>query len=577
MNQKCSQCESHSPKNYSAPQTGMFTCPMHPEILQDRPGACPICGMALEPIGINDEAEQADYKEMRLRFIVALIFTAPVVYLAMSHTLGWLQLLLSLPVIFWSGGFIFSRAWNSVLNKQLNMFSLIAIGVGAAFFYSIVALIFPQFFPENFKVDGAAPLYFESATMITLLVLLGQVLELKARSQTNRALKSLLARAPLNAWLIGNGKERQIPLAEVQVGNLLRVKPGENIPVDGTVVEGGSDVNESMMTGESIPVEKKPGDPVTGGTQNQNGSFLMKAEKVGSDTVLAKIILMVSQAQRSRAPIQGLADKVSEYFVPAVVVIALLTFFAWSLLGPTPAYVHALINSVAVLIIACPCALGLATPMSLMVGLGEGAKKGILIKNGDALEALEKVDVIILDKTGTLTEGTPFVVEVIVFSPFNTDALIHTAASLEQYSEHPIARAITLEAAKRNITLSQAQDFLATSGKGVSGTVDGAQITIAATDPNSSEAHSHRKKGETALSIYINKTLAGIIIIADVIKQTTPMALQDLHNLGLRVVMLTGDNADTAKSIAEKLHIEQYHGSVSTEMKLEDCEAHQNE
>lgn len=577
MNHKCSHCESHQNKTVDTHHIGMFTCPMHPEIVQDKPGACPICGMALEPMGVDEEAEVVEYKAMRLKFIIAASFTLPLVYLAMTHTFGWLQFLLSIPVIFWAGGFFFVRAWNSLISCQLNMFSLIALGVGASFIYSLAALAVPGFFPENFKIHGTVPLYFETAAMITTLVLLGQVLELKARSHTNAAMKALLANAPQYAWIVEEENERQIPTSDVKVADLLRVKPGDNIPVDGVVIQGNSYVNEAMITGESMPVEKNPEDPVIGGTQNQNGSFLMRAEKVGSDTTLAKIIRMVSEAQRSRAPIQGLADKVSEYFVPAVVFVALLTFLIWSFFGPPPAYAHALVNSVAVLIIACPCALGLATPMSLMVGLGEGAKKGILIKNGEALETLEKIDVLLVDKTGTLTAGTPYVVEVIPEPPFNAEALIHFAASLERNSEHPIAHAITQKARELAIPISTTENFIATSGKGVSGSIDGSLVSIIAADPGSSEAKKYRAKGETALSVYINNSHAGMIIISDLVKTTTPSALQAIKALGIKIVMLTGDNADTAGAFAKKLHIEEYHGNVTPKMKLEYVQAQQKD
>lgn len=572
MAEKCCHEGHKKIQNVNANHAGMYTCPMHPEVLQKGPGVCPICGMNLEPILVDESAELAEYKKFRFRFIVALLFTLPILYLAMTHGYGWLQALLCLPVLFWAGGFIFSRAIISFRTMQLNMFSLIAIGVGAAYLYSLISLAAKDFLPEAIKVNGHAPLYFETAAMITLLVILGQVFELKARSKTNKALKALMARAPQNAWKVvpsgeggAFGQEIQIPLSDVVEGDFLRVKPGDNIPVDGIIVEGSSAVDEAMISGEPLPVDKTVGDAVTAGTQNQNGSFVMKAEKVGSATMLARIIHLVSEAQRSQAPIQRIADTVSGYFVPIVVAIAVLTFILWVALGPSPSFTYALMNSVAVLIIACPCALGLATPMSIMVGLGEGAKQGVLIKNADALERLEKTTVLLVDKTGTLTQGKPQVVDVIPNSTErNPKQLLSLAASLEQYSEHPLAHAVLSAAKAQGVSFSSAENFIATPGKGISGTVNGDTVSIVA-----AEAAAFRELGQTALSIIINDSPAGTIAIADAIKETSAGAVEALHALGIRVVVLSGDHPATVKAVAGILKIDEYHGHVNPEMKLE--------
>lgn len=577
MHEHCSHCKSSSTTSYSVDPNALFTCPMHPEILQTGPGTCPICGMNLEPLIADEVAEASEYKDMRLRFIIAFLFTLPVLYLGMTHQLGWVQLVFSIPVLFWSGGFIFTRARQSLTTWQLNMFSLIGLGVAAAFLYSLIMLIAPDFLPDSFKVRGVAPLYFETATMITLLVILGQVLELKARTQTNQALKALMARAPHFAWKVqrapdGEGftDENQIPLSSVMVGDFLRVKPGENIPVDGEIVEGSSAIDESMMSGEPIPVDKTIGDDVTGGTQNQQGSFIMRAKKVGSDTMLSKIIAMVAEAQRSRAPIQSIADTVAGYFVPAVIAVAVATFIIWAFWGPSPSLTYGLMNGIAVLIIACPCALGLATPMSIMVGLGEGAKQGILIKNADALERLEKGNLLIVDKTGTLTEGKPHVVNILSdLAVTNEEHLLQMAASLEQYSEHPIAHAILSEARAQSLPLSSAKNFQSTTGKGISGEVDGVKIEVQAAHPASAEAAALRNLGQTALSVSFNGAAAGQIAVADPIKASTPSAIKALHDLKIRIVILSGDHPATVKAVAEKLHIDEYHGNVSPEMKLE--------
>jgi Cu+-exporting ATPase len=535
---------------------------MHPEIVQDHPGSCPICGMSLEPVGVDTAAEESEYKAMLHKFLAALALTVPLLYLGMTHQLGWLQCALASLVIFWCGGIFFVRGWQSIRSRQLNMFSLIAIGVGAAFVYSIAALYFGDQLPEPFKFQGRVPLYFETAATITTLVLLGQVLELKARTHTNKALKALLAKAPPMAWR----GDVQIPVAEVVVGDILRVKPGEVIPVDGVITEGSSAVDEAMLSGEPIPVDKTVGDKVTGGTLNQNGSFLMRAEKVGQETVLARIIQMVAEAQRSRAPIQSLADLISGYFVPVVVIVAIITLLLWLLLGPAPAAIYALMNSIAVLIIACPCALGLATPMSMMVGLGAGAKEGILIKDAAALERLETTAIVIVDKTGTLTLGKPTVVAVSPTSDVPADELLKLAASVENHSEHPIAHAIVSAANEKGIAFYQVKNFKATVGRGVSGTIDGADVRVVAS--KSSEVESNRARGETVLEVLKDKKSLGWISIADPIKESSYHAIKELHQMELRVVILSGDNPVTVKAIAEKLGVDEFHGDVSPQDKL---------
>lgn len=541
---------------------GMFTCPMHPEIVQDHPGSCPICGMSLEPVGIDTAAEESEYKAMLYKFLVALALTIPLLYLGMTHQLGWLQCALASLVIFWSGGIFFIRGWQSIRNRQLNMFSLIAIGVGAAYIYSIAALYFGDQLPEPFKFQGSVPLYFETAAMITTLVLLGQVLELKARTHTNKALKALLAKSPPTAWK----GDVQIPVADVVVGDILRVKPGEVIPVDGVITEGSSAVDESMLSGEPIPVDKTVGDKVTGGTINQNGSFLMRAEKVGNETVLSRIIQMVAEAQRSRAPIQSLADLISGYFVPIVVIVAIITLLLWLLLGPAPAAIYALMNSIAVLIIACPCALGLATPMSMMVGLGAGAKEGILIKDAAALERLETTAIVIVDKTGTLTLGKPTVVAISPSDGMSPDELLKLAASIENNSEHPIAHAIVSAANEKGIAFYQVKNFKATVGRGVSGTIDGADVRVVASKSPDMEAN--RARGETVLEVLRDKKSLGWISIADPIKESSYHAIKELHQMELRVVILSGDNPTTVKAVADKLGVDEYHGDVSPQDKL---------
>lgn len=557
----------------------IYTCPMHPEIQQDHPGICPICGMALEPREPNIE-DDSETRDMVRRFWIGFILTIPVLLLSMMNTLPFLkeaasgvseqlshvlQLILSTPVVLWAGWPFFERAWYSLVNRSLNMFTLIALGIGAAYFYSVVAVLFPQIFPDSFKDNGELFVYFEAASVITVLVLLGQVLELKAKNRTSRAIKALLEHAAKTAHVIEDGKEREVPIEQVNIGDLLRVKPGEKIPVDGEVVEGDSYVDESMMTGEPIPVEKKAKDWVTGSTMNQTGSFLMVAKRVGSDTMLAKIVQMVSEAQRSRAPIQQLADVVSGYFVPAVVAVSIVTFMIWGMFGPEPRYVYALVNAVAVLIIACPCALGLATPMSIMVGIGRGAEMGVLIKNAAALEMLEKVNCVMMDKTGTLTEGKPRITTIFPASGWNESELLRLAAAVEKNSEHPLGQAIVHEAVERNLTIPDVQQFQSITGGGVSGIVDGKKIRVGKpelAENNQAQINELQKQAQTIIFVTIDGQPAGFFAAADPIKKTTPNAIKELHRLGIKVVMLTGDHESTAKAVAAKLNIDEVHAGV---------------
>ena len=572
-----------------------YTCPMHPEIVRDEPGFCPICGMALEPKTVTGEEGNEELVDMTRRFKAGLILTVPLLLLAMSDLipgqpvqhalpmrfLNYIQLALATPVVLWGGWPFFRRGWASIVNRSLNMFTLIAIGTGVAYWYSVVATFFPEWFPASFRTHGGeVGVYFEVAAAITVLVLMGQVLELRARSQTSSAIKALLGLAPKTARIIReDGNEEDVPLADIKPGERLRVRPGEKVPVDGVVLEGSSLIDESMITGEPIPVEKGSGDKVTGGTVNSTGSFIMKAERVGSETLLAQIVRMVSEAQRSRAPIQRLADAVSSYFVPAVLVTAVITFIVWSLVGPEPRLAHALVNAVAVLIIACPCALGLATPMSIMVGTGRGATAGVLIKNAEALEVMEKIDTLIVDKTGTLTEGKPRLTSVVPLPHTNESELLRLAASLERVSEHPLAAAIVTGAQQRGVNLSEAKDAQAIPGKGVVGKVEGyavalgnskllEQLSIEASDLVE-RADALRKEGETAMFVSVDGRPAGLLGVADPIKESTPEAIRALHDEGIRVVMLTGDNRTTAEVVARKLGIDQVEADVLPEQKRE--------
>ena len=570
----------------------IYTCPMHPEIRQVGPGSCPICGMALEPVVVTaDSAPSAELADMTLRFWVGLALAVPVFILEMGeHMIGkghllppsisnWVQLALATPVVLWAGWPFFERGWASLKSRNLNMFTLIAMGTGVAWGYSVVATLLPTAFPAAFRgMDGSVPVYFEAAAVITVLVLLGQVLELRAREQTSGAIKALLHLAPKQASRVSaDGTDEVVSLESIVVGDRLRVKPGETVPVDGTINEGRSSLDESMVTGESMPVKKETGDKVIGGTMNQTGSFIMLAETVGRDTVLSQIVQMVAKAQRSRAPIQRLADQVAGWFVPLVIGTAIAAFIVWSIWGPAPRMAFALIAAVSVLIIACPCALGLATPMSIMVGVGRGAQTGVLIKNAEALERLEKVDTIVIDKTGTLTEGRPSVMAVKVAQGIGEDDLLRLTASIEKSSQHPLGAAIIRAANERKLKLSDVTEFDAPSGKGVSGTVDGKRLIIGnariikeagiLTQEFDGEADSIRKQGATSIYIAIDGKLCGMIGLADAIKPSTLGAIEALQAAGLRVVMLTGDNAVTAKAVADKLGITEVEADVLPEQK----------
>ena len=574
-----------------------YVCPMHPEIVRSEPGSCPICGMALEPRTVTLEEEtNPELVDMTRRFWVSVVLSAPIAFLAMSdmipgqpvqriaspQILNWLQLGLATPVVFWCGWPFFQRGWTSIVNRSLNMFTLIAVGVGTAYVYSLVATLFPNLFPRSFRGHtGEVGVYFDAAAVITTLVLLGQVLELRARSKTSRAIKALLGLAPKTARLErDDGSEEDVPLERVKPGDRLRVRPGEKVPVDGIVTEGATSVDESMITGEPIPVEKTKGSKVTGGTVNGTGSFIMQAERVGSDTLLAQIVRMVAEAQRSRAPIQKLADVVAGYFVPAVVLVAVLTFIIWSLFGPEPTMAYALVNAVAVLIIACPCALGLATPMSIMVGTGRGATAGVLIKNAEALEVLEKIDTLVVDKTGTLTEGKPRLVSVIPVRGQDEGELLYLAASLERGSEHPLAEAIVQGAEERGVKLAETREFRSITGKGVVGSVDGKNIAlgnailleemnIKAGELWWGQSEELRKEGQTVMYVVVDGAIAGLLGVADPVKQSTPEAIELLHEDGIKIVMLTGDSRTTAEAVAKRLGIDQIQAEVLPEQKVE--------
>ena len=559
-----------------------YTCPMHSQIVRNEPGNCPICGMTLEPVTVTVDETNPELDSMTRRFWVSAALTLPLLGIMVSDILpshvlrhllkgqvvGWFELAIATPVVAWGGWPFFQRGGTSIITLNLNMFTLILIGAGSAYLYSVVAVALPQFFPSSFRdMSGQLGLYFEAAAVIIVLVLLGQVLELRARSQTSGAIKALLGLAPKTARRIAaNGTEQDVDLNVIQVGDKLRVRPGEKVPTDGMVVEGNSSVDESMVSGEPIPVEKMVDAKVTGGTINGTGSFVMKTERVGADTLLAQIVKMVSEAQRSRAPIQRLADVVASYFVPAVLLSAVITFVVWAVYGPQPHYAHALVNAVAVLIIACPCALGLATPMAIMVGTGRGAREGVLISNAEALELLEKIDTLVVDKTGTLTEGRPKVTELIAAEGVTDAELLQAAASLEKASEHPLAAAILAAAKEKNIDLVAIDGFLSVTGKGVKGNLNGKQVAIgnaalmtdfgASPESLRTRAEALQTEGRTVMYIALGRTFAGLIAVADPIKDSTPEAIEKLKREGIKVVMVTGDNHATAEAVALKLGID---------------------
>jgi heavy metal translocating P-type ATPase len=594
-------CCHHEPSTASATPSAagtIYTCPMHPEVERNAPGACPICGMALEPktISAANLEDDSELTDMTRRLWIGAALTLPVFLLAMSHLIPnapawmsgdfsrWIQFALTTPVVLWAGWPFFVRGWRSILSGHLNMFTLIAIGVGVAWLYSCVALFFPGLFPPSMAHHEKPGLYFEAAAMITVLVLVGQVLELRARGRTGHAIRRLLDLTPPTARLVRNGEERDVPLAEVKTGDRLRVRPGEKIPVDGILLDGRTTVNESMITGEALPVEKGGGDKVIGGTLNNTGSFVVEAERVGDETVLAQIVRMVSEAQRSRAPIQRLADLVAGYFVPAVLFVAFVTFVVWLWLGPEPRLAYAVVNAVAVLIIACPCALGLATPMSIMVGVGRGAHAGVLVKNAGALELMEKVTTLVVDKTGTLTEGKPRVTKVVTAAGQTEDDLLAAAASAEQQSEHPLASAIVQTARERKVSFENVEEFSSTTGGGVIASKGGTKILvgqpgflrangISGLENLEAQARDLQAEGQTVIFVAINGSAAGIIAISDPIKPSTTGAIQELRRLGLKVIMLTGDNERTATAVAKKLGIDQVEAGVAPKDKHERIEA----
>jgi len=593
------------PLNLSASQTKVeYTCPMHPEIVRDAPGSCPICGMALEPRTVTlDEPENPELREMTRRFWLSLVLTLPLLLIGMSEFVpsldlegimsmrawSWLELALATPVVLWGAAPFFVRAWQSLVNRSLNMFSLIGLGVSVAYVFSVIAVIWPSLFPASFRdASGGVPVYFEAAAVITTLVLLGQVLELRARRRTGAAIKSLLGLAPKTARRIRNdGSDEDVPLDQIKRGDKLRVRPGEKVPVDGVVIEGSSAVDESMVTGEPMPVAKGAGDKVIGATVNATGSFVMQAERVGAETLLAQIVQMVAEAQRSRAPIQKLADRVSAYFVPAVVAIAGLTFFAWSIWGPQPRMAYGLVNAVAVLIIACPCALGLATPMSIMVATGKAAQSGVLFRNAEAIEVLREIDTLVVDKTGTLTEGKPKLVSILSAPGFDERKLLQLAASLERGSEHPLAAAIVSGAAERGIELITASDFASITGKGVTGVVGGQRVGLGnralieelGVDVQELEdqAMELRGLGQTVMYLSVEGKAMGLLAVADPIKDSTAKAIKELQHENIRIVMLTGDSEATARAVASKLNLDDVFAEVLPQQKLELIKRLQNE
>ena len=567
-----------------------YICPMHPQVRQPNPGHCPICGMNLEPKIASENGEDAELKTMTRRFWAAAVLTLPIIFLVLFEaklvdrffsykTFAQFQTLLATPVVLWAGFPFFQRGWRSIVTLNLNMFTLIALGIGSAYFYSLAAVFFPFIFPPSFRSQGdQIALYFEAATVITVLVLLGQVLELRARAKTSSAIKKLLGLAPKTATVIlENGQEKAVPLEEIKKGDKLRVRPGEKIPVDGVLVEGQSVIDESMITGESVPVEKMKGDKVTGATLNGTGSFIMQAERVGSDTLLARIVHMVGEAQSSRAPIQKLVDTISGYFVPAVVLIAIVTFFIWGFFGPPPSFTYGFISAITVLIIACPCALGLATPMSIMVGVGKGALAGVLIKNAEALEILAKADTVVVDKTGTLTEGKIRLNQIVAFEGAQEDTLLQVSASLEALSEHPLSLAIVSKAKERGLPLFQVQDFQSHTGRGVTGKIEGKAVAIGnqrlmtdlgiSLDLLTEKAETLRNEGQTVLYLGLDGKAVGLLAASDVIKETTYEAIQMLQDEKIHIVMLTGDHRNTAMAIGKSLGIDEIEAEVLPEDK----------
>jgi P-type Cu+ transporter len=572
----------------------IYTCPMHPQIERDRLGNCPICGMALEPktITTGSEEENVELRDMMRRFWIGAALTLPVFVLAMAHLLPgaaewgtgdisrWTQFVFTTPAVIWAGWSFFERAWHSIRNRSLNMFTLIAMGVGVAYLFSAVVMLAPNIFPASFQRHGKIDIYFEAAAIITVLVLLGQVLELRARSRTGAAIRALLSLAPQNARVVRNGQEIDVGLEEVKRGDVIRVRPGEKIPVDGKIIDGRTSIDESMITGEPTPVAKTTGDSVIGATINQTGSCLMEAERVGSETVLSQIVEMVAQAQRSRAPIQRLADKVSRWFVPTVIAIATIAFVAWALAGPEPRFAYGIVNAVAVLIIACPCALGLATPMSIMVGVGRGAQAGVLIKNAEAIELMEKVDTVVVDKTGTLTEGKPRLVKTVVSDWLNENELLAAAAAVEQQSEHPLASAIVRGVQDRPVALAKVINFQSHTGGGVSGEVDGKRVLVGkpqflknqnvrGLEELESKATELQAQAQTVIFVAIDGRAGGALGVSDPIKESTPGAIEHLHQLGIKVIMLTGDNERTARAVGQQLGIDEVEAGIEPQRKNE--------
>jgi len=586
-------------QNLSSTSSEQWTCPMHPEIVKDEAGSCPICGMDLVPMEADSSAEEKTYKKLLKKFWIALAFTLPIFIIAMSEMIpdnplykvmpqkqwNWIQFALSIPVVFYATRMFFERAYRSIRTWNLNMFTLIGIGAGVAWLFSVFGMLFPDFFPAQFKTEsGAVHVYFEAATVILTLVLMGQVLEARAHSKTNSAVKELLKLAPNKAIKVVDGKEEEVAIDTIEKGDVLRVKPGDKIPVDGKITEGDTTVDESMISGEPIPVNKTVGDHVNSGTINGNQSFLMQAEKVGSDTLLSQIIHMVNDASRSRAPIQKLADTVSGYFVPVVVLVSLITFVVWAIWGPDPAYVYALVNAIAVLIIACPCALGLATPMSVMVGVGKGAQNGVLIKNAEALEKMDKVNTLIVDKTGTITEGKPTVDKIGVFSKdYTENEILHLIASLNNSSEHPLAQATVKYGKEKQVEISKTEQFNSVTGKGVEGSVDGKSLYLgnakmmeyanaSISSQMQSEVQDHQKQGKTVSYLAVNEVVAGYVVIGDKIKSSSAKAIKELQDKGIEVIMLTGDNHNTAQAVAGELNLTDFKAEMLPENKLNEVE-----